>query len=184
MKVYNGDNGALDVETWLVDERVAHFPVTSVSYRIAIEYHSGPRPAGNIMILLSPMRRNDDQSLRQFVTSLDNCRFIKNKRAVEVVHYDLLDQHENAHDIFRRFNNETIRIVKSSIEGSVEEGLKVKNYQPEINVHRSIDSPDFFSLKSLSQISYVISETTFSKNGAGITQIKDGKYWKLHQKVD
>lgn len=175
MKIYNGDKKALDVETWLVDERVAHFPVTSVSYRIAIEFYSGPRPAGNIMILLSPMKRNDDQALRQFVTSLENCRFIKNKRAVEVVHYDLLDQHENPHNMFRRFNNETIQILRSTIDSSVEEGLKVTNYQPVINAYRSIDSPDYFSLKSLSQISYVVSETTFSKNGAGIIQVKDGK---------
>jgi hypothetical protein len=174
MRIFNGDRTASDVEVWLVDERVDHLPATSVSYKLVLEYNSGERPLGNMVILLTPLLRGDNLPSRQFSSTLNNCRFSKNKRAIEVIHYDLLDQHENVHEIHRRFNNETIRIVDCKIEASVDEGLRVVNYQPWINVPRSYQSAEYFLLKSLAQITYFISGTTFHKNGAGITLAKEG----------
>ncbi|OQV16716.1 Protein bark beetle [Hypsibius exemplaris] len=175
MKIYNGDKKASDVEVWLVDERVDHLPATSVSYKLVLEYHSGPRPLGKVMILLTPLQRRDNNiPTRQFATTLDNCRFNKNERAIEVVHYDLLDQHECHLDSQRRFNNETIRIVNSHIEASIGEGLRVVNYQPWVNVLRPYENAEYFLLKSLAQINYLISGTTFDKNGAGVIMAREG----------
>lgn len=174
VRIFNGDSKAEDVEIWLLDERVNHLPATSISYKVVIEYYSGMNPSGEILLLLSPVRR-DWAAQRQHATSLERCTFNKNRRAIEIIHYDLLDQHDNTYEYPRRFNNESIRITNSNVLNSMEEGLRVVNLQPWINVNRSFESAEFYLLKSLSHISYHIGGTNFAQNGAGIVMFRDGK---------
>ncbi|XP_046609560.1 protein bark beetle isoform X2 [Neodiprion virginianus] len=147
---------------WYLKRDLTVFPVSSSSYKVILEYHSGDASLGGTVIaltaLLAPVQDIRNRIVQGPVPTLTvtNTKIKGNKRGILASYYNrYLDE---LGDHFLRKANETIKLIGCEISHNTDQAIYVNS--PHWNVFQS----------NVSEISFQINNTLITDNGKGILQ--------------
>lgn len=132
------------------------FPLVTYGSKLNIEYFSGDNPYGSVVIYIVPIERRDElQRYPRFL--ITESTFVGNAQGLSTIHYNTDRNIWN--DRYLRVKNESIELLRCTIRNNLQESFLVQAPYREQE------------MKPLSNITYVINETSIIDNTGGIVQI-------------
>ncbi|XP_011303311.1 uncharacterized protein bark isoform X1 [Fopius arisanus] len=157
---------ALRINPWStvyhVKRDLSIFPVSSSSFNVILEYHSGTNALGGAVLAVTTLQAPAQNIKNRIVTGPTPTLFISrskikgNRRGISASYYNrYLDEFGNH---FLRKANESIRLINTEISHNLEEAIHVLS--PHWNIYTS----------NISEISIHVNNTLITDNGRGILQ--------------